>query len=393
MLEPFARVMQGSFKSSSALSNQRSGITTMIAVVAIVVVLVVAGAGGYFAGARGVSVSNVTQTVTTTVNTGSIPSINQTLVQLSQKEGGSVTCYCVMDTGDWPTMNAIVVKEFPWIKMNYVGLSPGDIVTRAKTEYQTGHTQADLLIDSSPALETLVSAGVLQEYRSSQAIMNNLSGIDPSGYLTPSFGLPIGLIWNTKLVTNAMLPSSYFGLSNPIWKGKLIIDDPSTLNLSGPLFSSLCGSTTNSTCTTWLNSLKANNPTLAASAGDVYTNVASGVDSIGIGYLNDFLSSTNASVGYKVLGTADYFSPVDSALLTGAPHPYTAELLIEFFASYSGAIALSNTGRTPVFTPVAQQYFGQYIPNGATLTEMGAGTNLYTNGAAWTAYFTSIFGP
>lgn len=367
------------------LTSQTTTVTTTVGGSGTVTKTVTQGGSG-----------TITQTITTTATAVANAEVNQTLVQLSQKEGGSVTCYCVMDTADWPTMNAILTKEFPWIHVNYVGLSPGDIATRAKTEYQAGHVQADFVVDSAPALETLVPIGALQQYKSPQAILNNLSGIDPQGYLNPSFGLPIGLMWNTNLIKdNSTLPTTYQGLSNPVWKGKIVMDDPSTLNLAGPLFASFGGSVTNQSFITWLNALKANNPVLAASAGDVYTDISTGQYEIGIGYANDYLSgvSSGAPVGFKLLQNTAYFSPVSSALLTGAPHPYTAELLIDWFASYSGAIALSLTGRTPIFAPVAAQYFGNIIPPGTALVEMGGNTNMYTNGTQWVNLYTSIFGP
>ncbi len=369
------------------LSGTTSTVTTTVAGTTVTQTITGGGTGG--------ATQTVTQTITTTATAIANAQVNQTLVTLSQKEGGAVTCYCVMDTSDWPTINTILIKQFPWVKMNYVGLSPGDIVTRAKTEYQAGHVQGDFIIDSAPDVETLVPIGALQQYTPPAALMNNISGIDPQGYLIPNFALTVGLCWNTNLVTNnATLPTTYLGLSNPIWKNKIVIDDPSTLNLVGPLFATFGGSVNNQSFVNWLNAFKANNPVFAASAGDVYTDVSTGQYAIGLCYSNDYLSgiSSGAPVGFENLGGA-YYSPVDSALLTGAPHPYTAELLINWFDSYSGAVALSLTGRTPLISSVAAQYFGNIIPPGTALIEMAGNTNMYTNGTQWINLYTSIFGP
>ena len=370
------------------LSGTTSTVTTTIAGTTVTQTVTTGGTGG--------ATQTVTQTITTTATAIASAEVNQTLVQLSQQEGGAVTCYCVMDTSDWPTMNAILIKEFPWIKMNYVGLAPGDIVTRAKTEFQAGHVQGDFLVDSAPALETLVPIGALQQYRAPEAILNNLSGADPQGYLNPSFGLPIGLIWNTNLITNnSTLPTSYQGLSNPIWKGKIVIDDPSTLNLAGPLFASFGGSVNNQSFIAWLNAFKANNPVFAASGGDVYTDVSTGQYEIGLGYANDYLSgvSSGAPVGFKVLQYTAYLGPVQSDLLTGAPHPYTAELLFNRYATNHRAIAQYLTGTNPILPPEAAQYFSNIIPPGTALVEMAGNTNMYTNGTQWVNLYTSIFGP
>ncbi len=354
--------------------------------VIVIVVVIAAGFGGY-------AVSTYVGHPTTTATTGT-GGINQTLVALAQKEGGTVTCYCVMDTGDWPTFNAILTKEFPWIKVNYVGLAPGDIVSRAKTEFQAGHVQADILVDSQPALETLIPVGALRPWYSAEEAFNNFSGTDPANIIHPVFGLPVGLCWNTNLITNNnTLPTSYSGLANSAWKGKIAIDDPSTLNLAGPLFATFGGSTTNQSFITWLNALKANSPILAASAGDVYTDVSTGQVPLGLCYLNDYAGGIGkAPVGFKYLTSTVYVSPVPAALTANAPHPYTAELLLEWLQSYSGAVGFALTGRPPVFGPVASQYFPS-IPRGSALVAMAGNTNMYTNGTQWTNFYTGIFGP
>jgi ABC-type Fe3+ transport system substrate-binding protein len=268
-------------------------------------------------------------------------------------------------------------------------------VSRAKTEYQAGHVQADILVDSAAALYTLIPVGALAPYNSVEEVLNNFSSRDPTNYIHPAFALPVVMIWNTNLIKdNSTLPNSWYDLANSQWKGKLGFDDPSTLNLAGPLFASLGASTTNSSFKTWLNQVKANNPVLGASAGDVYTDVASGQLSIGLGYLNDVLGAkAGTPVGWKTIGSTFYYSGVPAALTKGAPHPYTARLLLEWFQSYSGAVAFSLTGRTPVFSIVASQYFSAQIPTGTNLVEMGSNSDMYTNGTEWTNFYTGVFGP
>lgn len=344
----------------------------------------------------GTVTSTVTSTATSTVTSGGKANYNQTLVDLAKAEGGSVTVYGVMDQSDWPTMNAVLMQSFPWMKVNYVSLAPGDIATRGITEYQAGHVQADVFYDTLGPVVQLQAAGAVQPYNDYVESMMNYSSIDPQMMWHNGFGLPIVLEYNTNLVKPSQLPTTIEGINSTQWaNGKLAIDSPSLLNVAGTLFASLYYTDfhgNNASWTAWLNSIKALHPLYTASGGDVYTDVSTGQAEIGIGLLNDIIGgSPSAPIGIKYFSTT-YTLPVMTAMAKDAPHPYTAELLIQWFSSYAGQVAMALTGRTPDLGVVASQYFSSYIPTNTSLSAGGVGGTYYTDPNGWASYYQTVFG-
>ncbi|MGI0079563.1 MAG: ABC transporter substrate-binding protein [Nitrososphaerales archaeon] len=382
------------------------------AVIAIIViaVLVIASVGAYE-----LAIGNQTVTVTTTVGgSGTITqtqtqtvtvngaNYNKTLVDLAKAEGGAITCYCVMDTSDWPKMNAVLQQSFPWMTMNYVGLAPGDIYTKGLTDFQTGHVQADVFVDTLGPVVQLIAGGAVNPYNNYQESLTNISSAnrDPANMWHPAFNLPIILEYNTNLVTssqagNLSKMTIEHILTNSTWNGKIALDKPSTLNVAGTLFASLFNADfggNNATWSTFLGQVKSNGIQWQASGGDVYTAVETGAAAIGIGLLNDYLGGPSGAPVKIIYYPTTYVLPVASAMAKNAPHPYTAELFLQWLSSYAGAVAFSLTGRTPYFGVVAQQYFGNTIPPGTSLVSGGVftGSTYYTDANGWAGYYASV---
>ena len=408
--------------------TKKIAISSSITAISVIIVLVVGLVAGYYAGGAGASGSTVTNTttvggttVTTTVGAGATvtttttvgggtvsntvtstvttggggASPTSTLATECASEGNAVTVYGVYDASDWSSkMGPIFAKEFPSVTVNYVGLSPSDIATRGLTEYQASHVQADVFYDTLGPIEQLITGSAVQPYANYVEQFENYSATDPANMWHPGYGLPIVIMYNKNLVTNtAELPTTWEQLNSSTWAGgKLVIDKPDILNVAGTLFASLYANDfhgNNATWTKWLHSVAALNPTYTSSGGDVYTDVSSGANSIGVGLLNDVLSGNSPVVGVDWLPIT-YTLPVMDSVAKNAPHPFCAELYVQWAASYSGQVAMAITGRTPLMGVVAAKYF-TIIPSTTGLVPGGTGSTYYTDSNGWAGYYTSIF--
>jgi ABC-type Fe3+ transport system substrate-binding protein len=389
-------------------ANRKIAMSSTITAIVVIIVLVVAGGAGYFIGhgsttsastvttTVGGSATTITQTVTQTATSGGVPAIDSTLASQCASEGNSVTVYGVMDTGDWQkTMSPIWSHEFPQISVNYVGLSPSDIATRGLTEFQASHVQADVFYDTLGPVTQLITANAVQPYKNYVESFENYSATDPNNMWHPGFGLPIVIIYNKNLVTStSQLPTTYEQLNSSTWAGgKLVIDKPGILNVAGTLFASLYSTDfggNNATWSKWMKSVAAGHPTYTTSGGDVYTAVSSGANPIGVGLLNDVLSGNSPVVKVDWLPKT-YTLPVMSAMAKSAPHPFCAELFIQWSSSFTGQSALALTGRTPLMSVAAGKYF-TIIPTTTDLIPGGTSGTYYSNPNGWASYFDSIFG-
>lgn len=374
-------------------------VSNKVTAILVVIIIILAGFSVYFAvtssgaitSTTTVTTGSSTVTVTSTL-TQSTSSVSQDVVSGCQAEGGQVTVYGVLDSTDWPTLNNILLQGFPFMHVNYVGLSSGDVSTRAKTEFLAGHVTSDIVLDSYESEYPLISVGAIQAYPSPMEKFNNFTGTDPSNYIHPVYGLPDVIEFNTNLVKdNSTLPKTWYDLANPQWKGELAIDDPSTLNTAGPVFAALGQTTTNQSLVTWLNQLKANNPIITSGSGAVYTDVSTGQVSIGVGLLNDVIVGKGAPVGFIYPAGPIIMGENTAALTKGAPHPYCGELMIQWLQSYAGQVAISLTTRIPIWGLVGATYFKGYIPSGRPIITDGS-PSMDGSPDQWVTFFQGIFG-
>ncbi len=363
---------------------------------AILIVLIIAGASvaSYYYGAStaqgGGGTTTSVSTFTKTV------AINQTLVDLAKAEGNTVTVYGVWDSSDEPIMQNVMQQSFPWLSVNYVQLSPSDLNTRILTEYQTGNVQADVAVNALSTFELLVTQHAIQPYQNPmEAFMNytNAASTDSDHYWTPLFQAPLVLAYNTNLVTDtSTLPKSWSDLTNPTWNGKITMDNPDTLSTSATVFGSLLPSMGNTSLTAMLQGIAANHPIIASSASASFSNLATGQAELGIAPLNDLITSPANTPVKPIWFSTAYSIYVVGGVAAKAPHPYLAELYLQWFSSYSGQAAISMTGRVPMSGIVASHYFSQWMPSNVAYIAGGSGTTMSTNPDAWVRYFTRIFG-
>jgi ABC-type Fe3+ transport system substrate-binding protein len=324
-----------------------------------------------------------------------------TLEEKAFQEGG-VTIYGVMDTTDFVQyVQPAFYAQYPWAqgKINYVGKSPSDIATSALSEFQANHVTADLLIDTLGAMESALLAGVAENYSNPMIpLMNYSSGTyDPNGLWTIGFGIPIVLIYNTDLVPLDKVPTAWQNLTDSYWHGKIVIDEPRTLNVAAALFAHLYPILGNSSWTTLMQGIAANAGVRTTSAGDSYTDVATGQASIGVGLINDYLSGIHQTppVHVAIAWIPPITSlPVPAALCAKAPHPNFARLFLNWFASAAGQYTIANSGRVPSSAPIAGfTILAGVLPPGTSIVAAAFNNpDFYVNPTKWGSTFQSIFG-
>jgi iron(III) transport system substrate-binding protein len=357
----------------------------------VLVLLLLAGVGGYFVGTLNTS----TKTVTTTVQGPS--DVSQTVADSCKAEGGAATFYSVVDTSDWPKMNAILTKEFPFMNVNFVGLAPQDEVTKANTEHQAGHVVADVFQNSLALLIQMKTKGDMQPYSDYLMTMDNYSSSfnDPDNVWHAFVVAPLTVMYNTNLVTDtSTLPKNWNDLTNPIWKGKIAMDKPATLNVAGLVFATLAPSfSSNATWTDFLKGIAANQPIYTASGGDAYSAVASGEAPLAIGFINDYLSGVGKSPVKPITFNPTITLVGAVGLAANGPHPWCGRLLLQWLESYSGQKALSLTGRGPAHPSLTTQFYtGVYPPGNQFLVGATGEPSYFTDSSGWAGYYTSIFG-
>ena len=258
------------------------------------------------------------------------PAGGQALVEKAKAEG-KVTFYANI-TAVEPIMEAFE-KKFG-VKAEYTRLSTTKFVATVLTEYAAGKLVADVLQAPMPVLELLKEKGVLASYTSPEAA-GYPKWANKDGKIQ-SFGIEYAaLIYNKELVKPADVPKKYEDLTDPKWKGKIVMADPSSHPTT---ISWLIGLKENviKSDAEWmkfLRGLAANKPMFVASFGPTPAPIESGEKLIGISMPKYIITKAPAPLDWAKVSQPMMGTPRGMAITVGAPHPNGARLFVDYWLS------------------------------------------------------------
>ena len=145
------------------------------------------------------------------------------LVQKAKAEG-QVSFYANM-TAIQPIMDLFNAQT--GLKGKYTRISTSKFLPTVLTEFQAGKLMADVLQAPLPVMQMLKAKGVLAPYTSPSAA--DYPAWTREDDQIQTFGIEyVGLIYNKELVKPADVPKKYEDLTDPKWKGKIVMADPSS---------------------------------------------------------------------------------------------------------------------------------------------------------------------
>ncbi len=164
------------------------------------------------------------------------------IIAAAKKEGKVV----VYGGGSFRTIVKAAKKIFEkryGIKVEYLRGRSRETRERINTEVRTGNHVADVANAGATSLPAIWQDGGLENW-----LPPSLKSIRPE--ILKSFGVPPmpitpmflglrGLFINTKLVAKGDEPKSWMDLTNPKWRGKILLDDPRSAGAGHSLFVSL----------------------------------------------------------------------------------------------------------------------------------------------------------
>ncbi len=114
------------------------------------------------------------------------------------------------------------------IPVEYWRAASTRILDRVLGELRAGRPLFDVVVTNSSPMMVMRKSGAFQPYRASAYAVLQAPRHDPQGLVSPPFlFIPIGIVYNTRLVRPAEAPRSLEDLLDPRWKGKIVMPDPS----------------------------------------------------------------------------------------------------------------------------------------------------------------------
>lgn len=273
-----------------------------------------------------------------------------------KKTPGSLTLY----TSHKEDVFSPIVKEFQertGIQVDIVSAGTGEILKRIEAEAQSGNPLGDVMfgggVESLEAYKEYFDPYVTSEDANIgdafKAADNTWTGFS---------ALPMVIMYNTKLVSESEIPTSWADVTDPKWKGKIAFTDPA---LSGSCFT---------TMVTMLTAYKDRNDgwdfikefvenldgKLLKSSGDIYKGVADGEYSLGLtleeAAQKYVVAGSDVGFIYPLEGTSAV--PDGTAIIKGGPNLENAKLFLDFTVSQDVQnLIVSNMSRRAVRSDIA----------------------------------------
>jgi len=293
---------------------------------------------------------------------------------------------------------------YPWAtgKVTYTSLSTAALTTSLISNFQAHSVQADVATGTLAGLEPALSnsgggTDTVINYTTPQlALMNYSSTAYGPNWITTNIAI-VHLIYNPTVMKadNLPIPTSWAALANPIYKNQIAFQTATALGITAAEFYYLSTQMTNSSWTTLMQGIAANNPKIEQTAGNAEQDVISGQDALGIATFDDYVSDLKSGISPSALAFDDIepivYTPGVVTITAGAPHPNMAKLFEAWYISIPGQLGVLCTNHDPYQSQLSSALLG-YLPSDYKLTNAYANTALLGDTANWSTLFKNIFG-
>jgi iron(III) transport system substrate-binding protein len=224
------------------------------------------------------------------------------------------------------------------VKGEYTRVSTDKYVAIVATEHEAGKLMADVLQAPIPILDILKGKGVLTSYKSPVAA--NYPEWTRKDDTIQIFGIEyVALLYNKELVKPGDIPKKYEDLTDPKWRGKIVMANPTShattiswlVGLKEKVFS------TEDAWMKFVKGLAANKPMFVSSFGPTPAPIESGEKLIGISMPKYILTKAPAPLDWARVEQPLLGTPRGMGITKKAPHPNAAKLFFDYWLSKESA--------------------------------------------------------
>ena len=268
------------------------------------------------------------------------------------KQEGSVALYT---TALGAPFNKILADDFQTkygIRVNILDLRGSEVRERIRIEQTSGRVAGDVVQLSPSSLSEIQAEGSLQPLGSLPNEQNLRPPFERNIYSIPSQIYGFGILLNTRLVTPADEPKSWWDLTDPKWQGKILSDDPRASGGGQTFFEA----TYDCVGAQFHEKLAQQKLVFQRDLGVSERRVAMGEYPIRIPqHLTTYLALKGLPVKFVAPSEGLTYVQFNSALIKNAPHPNDEILLINHYLDVKSQLVMANVGLGPVIMGVAER--------------------------------------
>ncbi len=282
---------------------------------------------------------------------------------------GKATIYAAVTAANGTALQDAFHTAFPNETISIVAAGTGKLVTRMEAEEKAGGVRADAMLLADPTvMPQLASDGILGDYVPSAASQLP-AGNSGQGWFGPLDFYNV-IVYKDGLTP---VPKDWSDLTNPAYKGKIEIGDPSysgtTLAMAAEM-PKLAGAD-------FFTKLKANDVKIVQSTNTVGNDIASGARPIGITLDSVYRPLKEKGSPVTIVWPASGAIPVPApaAMIKGSTNP-VAKNFLDWLLTTDGQAelaklgyspALDSSGAVPAGTKIATVPFQDLVSQRATI--------------------------
>jgi ABC-type Fe3+ transport system substrate-binding protein len=261
------------------------------------------------------------------------------------KAEGTLTWYTALDpTTAQNTVNAFNA-QFPGVTANFQRFTSGELATRYSSEQTAGSSPADVITIAAPPF---LDAASKEGWINTSPNLPNLDSFPTDFYSqgeTTVSVLPLGIGYNTDLVSAADVPKTWADVLSSKFSGKILYGDPRSV----PTYMSLAYLLKQDVSPTFLKDLAAQNFTLVASVVPGTQTLAAGGASLIFPETQQLAKTLPGAPIDVVIPTPTTGLVFKNVVLSHAAHTNAAQLFSDFLLTPAGqAVVNANYGSSPL---------------------------------------------
>lgn len=216
-----------------------------------------------------------------------------------------------------------------------------EIRERIRTEQISGRVNADVASNGAVTSTNMMREGRFVEHGPLPALGNIVAPFKDDGILVPYTANALALLVNTKMVKPEDEPKSWSDLTDPKWKGKMLLDEPRTGGV-GYVFFAL---TYEKLGRAWQEAFAAQKPTIVPDAALAARRVALGEFPLYVGFsFQEWRGLKGLPLRVAIPKEGALYSTLNASIVKGAPHPNAARLFLNFLIEADAQRTITSLG-------------------------------------------------
>ncbi|WP_370205750.1 ABC transporter substrate-binding protein [Pararhodobacter marinus] len=266
------------------------------------------------------------------------------IVAAAQEEGEVVVYHSQLGARYFTDVVASFEEEYG-IDVRLLDGRATEIIERVRSEAGSDRRIGDIVMPSTATAENFTEAGYLGSIGTLPNVANLRDGMEPHDTYLPAFRQAYGILVNTNMVAEDEMPTSWEDLLDPRWQGQILSNEVRTLGTGmavlGPLWAHFGDS--------YVERLAGQDLTFSRDIRLEERRVAMGEFPILMTEMFAFYHELDGLPVTLVLPEeGSPYTPIDMALLDGAPHPNAARVFMNYFLSTEAQTVYAEVGMVPV---------------------------------------------